>query len=161
MNIDQPIPRPAHEVSTPYASVGMRFLAMLLDGLILAIPSGIANQAAPGVGGIVIWFLYAPIFESSAARATPGKFLLGLQVTSLGGQRISLKTAALRSLMKLVSACLLFLGFVIALFTARKQGLHDLVMDTVVVPGKHTGSILDAWVDQLRSIFGSNQSPTS
>lgn len=135
----------------------MRFLAMLIDGLILAIPSGIANQAAPGVGGIVIWFMYAPIFESSAARATPGKFLLGLQVTGLAGQQISLKTAVLRSLMKLVSACLLFLGFVIAFFTERKQGLHDLVMDTVVVPGKYPGSILDAWVEQLRAIFGSSK----
>lgn len=137
------------------ASIGRRFLALCLDALILAIPSGAANHLAPGLGGLMIWFLYAPVLESSAVRGTLGKFLMGIQVVDLQGQQLNLQTATLRSLLKLVSFAILFLGFILALFTERKQALHDLIMGTQVVNGKFEGSVFDAWSARVRAIFNS------
>lgn len=141
----------------PPASIGRRFVALLLDGLIFAIPCAIANNLVPFVGGVIAWFFYAPIFESSEIRATLGKHLMGIQVTDLSGRRISLKTALIRNLMKFVSGAILLIGYIMAFFTKRKQALHDLLADTIVVYGRSEVSIPDAWVANSKAVFNAGQ----
>lgn len=146
------------EQTTPYyASIGRRFVAVLLDALILVIPAAMANHVIPVAGGILITFFYAPVLESSEVRATIGKHLMGIQVCDLAGRRISFRAAVIRYFMKIVSSVFLFLGHVVAFFTERKQALHDLVAETIVVYGRSEKSIFDAWMDQCKSIFGSQQ----
>ncbi len=136
-----------------YASIGRRFLALLLDALILLIPCALGGHLIPIIGGIAIWFLYAPILESSRIRATLGKYLVGIQVVDGLGARISLRAAVVRNLLKFASSILLFIGFFFALFTTKKQTLHDLLADTFVVYGRSEDSIGDAWVENIKGLF--------
>ncbi len=138
-----------------YASIGRRLLAFFLDGLILILPSIVANSVLPVLGGILIWFFYAPILESSELRATVGKHLVGIQVTDEMGRRISLRAAVVRNLLKVISTVLLFVGFFFALFTRRKQTLHDMLADTFVVYGRSEQAMADAWLASVKDCLSS------
>lgn len=67
------------------------------------------------------------------AGATLGKRLLRLRVVGPDGARPSPARAALRSAFAVVSAALLGLGFLLALFTRSGRGLHDVCARTWVV----------------------------
>ncbi len=138
-----------------YASLSRRFLAFLLDGLIVFFPCILGAHLIPMIGSILVWFFYFPILESSEVRATLGKYLLGIQVCDLGGRRISLRTAVIRNILKSVSSLLLFVGFIFALFTQKKQTVHDLLADTLVVYGRSNKGITDAWVERVQQLFQS------
>jgi uncharacterized RDD family membrane protein YckC len=84
--------------------------------------------------GFPAWPYYA-ILESSKMQATVGKRLFGLRVTDLEGQRIGIVRASVRHWAKVASHFLLFMGWVMAAFSSRKQGLHDLMAGTLVVWG--------------------------
>jgi uncharacterized RDD family membrane protein YckC len=75
---------------------------------------------------------YFTYFHGSTGR-TPGKMLLGLQVVSIEGGRISFGTAFLRSVGYLVSSLVFFLGYIWIAFDKRKQGWHDKIAGTVVI----------------------------
>ncbi|MGK5081717.1 RDD family protein [Bdellovibrionota bacterium FG-1] len=145
---------------TSYAPLGRRFLALLLDLMILFIPCALAGHIIPVIGSLVVLFFYAPILESSELRATLGKHLVGIQVTDPMGRRISLRAATIRNVLKFVSSMLLFIGFFFALFNPKKQTLHDLLADTLVVYGRSERPIADAWMAQIRELFQSSPAPT-
>jgi uncharacterized RDD family membrane protein YckC len=65
--------------------------------------------------------------------ATLGKRLVGIRVVGPDGGPPSPSRSAFRSLLALVSAALLGLGFLLALFTRTGRALHDLVARTWVV----------------------------
>lgn len=136
-----------------YSSILRRAGASFIDVLILAIPSMIMNSIIPVMGPVLVVLLYAPILESSEIRATLGKHLMGIQVTDLSGRRITFQAALIRIGMKFVSSCIMFIGHFFAFFTEKRQALHDLVAETVVVYGRSERAIFDAWSDQLRAIF--------
>jgi uncharacterized RDD family membrane protein YckC len=118
------------------------------------VPAVVIGSVLPLIGGILVWFFYAPVLESSAIRATIGKYLLGIQVSDLAGHRLSLKAATIRNLLKIISTVLLFIGFFVAMFTRRRQSVHDLIADSVVVYGRSEVAVADAWVDSAKSVFG-------
>jgi len=136
-----------------YASFSRRLAAAILDLLVLVIPVSFFGSLIPVLGGVAIWFLYAPFLESSRAQATIGKWLLGLQVTDQEGQRLTFGSALVRSLMKLISGAMACLPHLLALFSSRRQALHDIVAESVVVYGKSEVSLADAWVENLRLVF--------
>ncbi len=76
---------------------------------------------------------YFALLESSRWQATVGKRVCRLRVTRLDGRRISLPCAIGRYLGKFVSALILGIGFLMIAWTRRKQGLHDLMANTLVV----------------------------
>jgi uncharacterized RDD family membrane protein YckC len=84
------------------------------------------------VFGLIPHWLYYTIFESSSRKATPGKMVLGIVVTDLRGDRISLARANGRYWCKYVSKMLLYIGYIIAGFTENKQALHDIIAGTLV-----------------------------
>lgn len=144
-----------------YASFGRRLLAAFLDALILVIPAFVFNRALPILGGVLIVFIYFPLLESSEIRATIGKKLAGIQVADLSGRRITLRAAMLRCLVRVVSGMFLFIGHFFALFTARQQALHDLAAETIVVYGRSERPVVDAWIDEAKSVLGSVQMPSA
>jgi len=95
-----------------------------------------------GIGAIALLIAYGTYFESSEQRATWGKQACGLTVENLSGERLSVGTALFRQVLKLIGHVLSIIGwlifFVPVAFTARKQGLHDMVVSSVVrhEPGK-------------------------
>lgn len=78
-------------------------------------------------------WLYSASMESSQWRATLGKRIVGLQVLTSEGARLSFGPATVRHLMKFLSLFSLTLGFMMAGWTKRRQALHDIPTDSVVV----------------------------
>jgi len=144
-----------------YASLGRRAIALILDGAILLIPAALAAGLLPIAGGLIAYLLYAPVFESSVLKATPGKYLVGIEVVDLSGERLKFRAALLRNILKAVSTALLFTGFILALFSDKKQTVHDLVAESIVIYGRTEVPMFEAWLDQLKSIFNDQASPGS
>ena len=83
---------------------------------------------------LVVGWLYFAVQESSIGQATLGKKIFRLQVTRLdGATRLTFARASARYRRKLFSALPLMLGFVMVGVTAKKQGLHDFLAQTLVV----------------------------
>jgi uncharacterized RDD family membrane protein YckC len=134
--------------TTTYAGFWRRFVAWLLDGLLLSLvtlpftlqfggdaAAEAARTSAAGTISTVVGWLYYALMESSAKQATVGKMALGIIVTDLEGRRIGFGRATGRYFAKILSALILGIGFLMAAFTERKQGLHDMVASTLVVKG--------------------------
>ena len=129
--------------ATAYGGFWIRFLAYIVDSLIvfigcavIAAAAALAGEIASAIGSLVFLvgpFLYFAGMQASARQATLGKALLGLKVAGAGGDRISFLRSLGRELAKLISAFALMIGFLLAAFTQRKQALHDMVASTVVV----------------------------
>ena len=81
----------------------------------------------------VISAAYYAGFESSGKQATLGKMAVGIKVTDTEGRRLTLGRALLRWLAVFLNYITLYVGYLIAAFTERKQGLHDMVVGTLVV----------------------------
>jgi uncharacterized RDD family membrane protein YckC len=77
--------------------------------------------------------LYYALLESSTWQGTLGKRALGLEVTDLEGRRISFGRATGRFFAKIISALILWIGFIMAGFTEKKQALHDMIAGTLVI----------------------------
>ena len=134
----------------PYGSLFWRFVAFLVDSLLigvlgavidlaLGVPSGISPEviakqtSGPSLLKLAIHLLYWPLFESSVWLATPGKRLCRLKVVDMAGNRISFGRAFLRNISKILSFLPLGFGFLMAFLTIRSQTLHDKIAGTVVL----------------------------
>ena len=71
--------------------------------------------------------------EGGNSQATFGKKILNIKVTGLKGEHINYKKAFIRNICKIISALIIGIGFLMVLFTDKKQGLHDLIAETLVV----------------------------
>ena len=71
--------------------------------------------------------------ESSSLQATLGKMIFGMKVMDLNGNRISFARATGRHFAKYISSAILFVGYIMAGFTERKQALHDMLAGTLVI----------------------------
>lgn len=81
----------------------------------------------------ILGWLYYAFMESSSKQATVGKMALGLKVTDMNGGRISFLNATGRYFGKIVSHLILYIGFIMAGLTEKKQGLHDIMAGCLVV----------------------------
>ncbi|MFD0671876.1 RDD family protein [Cohnella sp. GCM10027633] len=124
-----------------YAGFWRRALAVLVDGLILLLPIMLLSRILLGPDAsddnnwveFIVMLLYKSLMESSAKQATLGKMLIGIKVTDEDGGRISFGRAAGRHLASILSGIILFIGFMMAGWTEKKQALHDLIAKTLVV----------------------------
>lgn len=145
-----------------YAGFWVRVLAAIIDAIILAIVQGLVQFAVlgsfvrstrfgePGMRpeeflgpmmsmmgtawliSVVIQSCYEAFFVSRMG-ATPGKMALGLKVVRPNGGPVDLPRAFGRYFAKMLSAMILFIGYIMVAFDAEKRGLHDMICDTRVV----------------------------
>lgn len=143
---------PVHGGDIVFAGFWKRVAAYLIDSLIVGI-AGMALAAFAlsflGVAGFGRGFLmsqmitnlisivlsagYYAWFHASHSMATPGKMAVGIKVVRVDGDRISLARGIGRYFATILSGLILGIGFLMAGFTQRKQALHDMVCDTLVV----------------------------
>jgi uncharacterized RDD family membrane protein YckC len=132
----EPAPAAAAVAVRAYAGFWTRFLATLIDWVILLAGSGLIFVASFGTVPVA-WFLIAWLYEaymtSSEWQATVGKRAMNIVVVGLDGGRISFARASGRHFAKYVSGFILFIGYIMAAFTERKQALHDMMAETLVV----------------------------
>lgn len=145
----------AHTGTTLYAGFWRRFVALIIDFIIISIAQaiiggiigfiiGITGNAPGGdlppavvgflyVVGFVIQWLYFALMESGSGQATLGKMALSIRVTDLDGQRIGFGKATGRYFGKIISSLILCIGYMMAGWTEKKQALHDMMAGTLVV----------------------------
>jgi uncharacterized RDD family membrane protein YckC len=146
------------ELRLPLAGFGPRFLAQIVDQLLLGLVAVafviIAISIMFGYGSVeeaeskmmmimavilvgvlccmVGYYLY---FEYAWNGQTPGKRLLGIRVIRCGGLPLTFREVLLRNILRLVDTLPSngFTGLVCFFATRNQQRLGDLVADTVVV----------------------------
>ena len=110
---------------TPAVVFGIIFIALII-----------------GITSLIIQWLYFALMESSSRQATLGKMALGLKVTDMRGNRVTFARATGRYFGKIVSGLILNIGYIMAAFTERKQALHDMMANCLVIvdppPYKYT-----------------------
>jgi len=86
-------------------------------------------------GDLTFWviFAYWILMESSVFQASIGKRALGIRVTDVNGAPLTFSLALGRNLLKLLSGFIVFIGFMMAGWTDKKQALHDKLTDCLVV----------------------------
>jgi uncharacterized RDD family membrane protein YckC len=135
-----------------YAGFWRRFMAIMIDELILAavalffsVSYLLTIVSKPDFEAVIITFLsnkifsfflhwlYFTLMESSSYQATLGKMAIGIMVTDYDGRRISFLRANGRYFGKFLSMLIFGIGFLMAGFTRKKQALHDMLAETLVV----------------------------
>ncbi len=160
-------PEPEVKTISYYAGFWRRFLAFILDQFFLImgvlillliiggtiivitvigkkdIPFQMIQSFFGGFGIIIFclanWFYFTSM-ESSFRQATFGKMLMKIMVADLNGRRITTGKANARYWSKFISIIPIFLGFVTAGFTSKKQAFHDKIAKTLVI-NEHHGDI--------------------
>jgi uncharacterized RDD family membrane protein YckC len=146
-------------VGENYAGFWIRFVAHIIDGIILTVVlyasliafallaigttstnySRTPDYTAMGImfilwfffAIVVVWLYYA-VQESSSAQATVGKRAVNIIVTDLNGNRVGFGTASIRIIVKSIPI-VGSIGCVMIGFSANKQGLHDMAASTYVI----------------------------
>jgi len=123
-------------VPVRHAGFWERFIAVLIDAVILSVATGSVVAATFGTGialGFFAPWLYEAFMMSSEWQATVGKRVMSITVTDINGKRMSFARATGRHFAKYISIFLLGIGFIVAAFSAKKQALHDMIAETLVV----------------------------
>ena len=81
---------------------------------------------------LLLWIYYAA-FEASPWQATPGKKLLKLYVTDFFGRSITFQRASFHSIGRMILEMTLWVGYIPAALTEKKQALHDIVSGCLVL----------------------------
>jgi uncharacterized RDD family membrane protein YckC len=113
---------------------GLENSGELTEGQAIGMAGGI--MAMVGAVWLIIFavvVLYFSLMESSKFQASIGKMAMGIKVTDMNGDRITFGKAFLRSIGKIVSSMIMYIGYIMAAFTERKQALHDMIASTLVV----------------------------
>ena len=77
--------------------------------------------------------IYFAVQEASSYQATIGKRILHLAVCDEDGERLTLTRAFARNIVRLVNWFIFSAGYLLILFTAKEQGLHDKIVHSLVV----------------------------
>jgi len=138
-----------------YAGFWKRALAFMIDFFFMWVVTLIFFSTfifAPLV--FLVSLFYFPVFHSSSLRATPGKYIMGLAVCRPDDSQLDFKCALIRYFCEMITSCTFGIGYLMAVFTEKKQTLHDYLADTVVVEGQYSDlNPWQAWMAQLRYLF--------
>jgi len=136
-----------------YAGFWKRLAAWVIDSLILILPDitlsfvlfNMVNankidridpetfKGAYYISSIIIGWIYFTTMEASRYQGTLGKLLIRIKVTDLNGNKITFLDANGRLFGKIISGFIFGIGFIMIAFTPKKQGLHDRMMDCLVL----------------------------
>ena len=150
-----------------YGGFWLRFVAVFIDGIILAIPMGILQAVVfaslgmsmarmtpnPDAAPAEVFAMLAPMFGMIGLSAlfgmvlgctyetffivkfgaTPGKMAVGVKVVRPDGSGIQVGRAIGRYFSKMLSAMILYIGYIMAGFDSQKRALHDIICDTRVI----------------------------
>jgi uncharacterized RDD family membrane protein YckC len=137
---EQPGEEPAKQgaASGPRAGFWQRFGAVLIDGILLAVIGFILGAALKGAGSalaLLIGIAYFVYLEGGPTGQTLGKKALGIRVISFDtGGSIGYGRAFIRYIGRIVSAVVIYIGYLWMLWDKEKQCWHDKFAGDVVVP---------------------------
>ncbi|AZS85527.1 RDD family protein [Streptomyces griseoviridis] len=134
------VPQYGYGGQPPYAHWGLRFLATLVDGLIILVPYllVLVGRKVPvlmligflAVIGVAVWLL----FQEGKTGQTPGKKALGIRlVRESDGQPLGFGMAFVRRLAHFLDSVACYLGWLWPLWDAKKQTFADKVCASIVI----------------------------
>ena len=168
-----PAPVKEESASPPIklASVGKRWIAILIDGVIVAVPTIMimsisdtflalntamlsADDAITAeafaqfqndfiIINLMVSAAYNLFFMTGFNGQTPGKMMLGLRAVKKNGARFTLVDALLRNVIGYTLSGMFLLGYLWALFDRESQTWHDKIVGTVVID-ERAGKMIDA-----------------
>ena len=120
------------------ASTKKRFLAVAIDAIILFlawyVPKhlGLTSGKESLLQVFLAWFAFTlPVIAGPGA--TPGGIIMGLRIVSLKGEPCQAVRATFRALFSLLSMGLCGMGYALVLMHPRRQALHDLFTNSLVI----------------------------
>ncbi|ULG73626.1 RDD family protein [Macrococcus brunensis] len=139
-------------INSTHAGFGVRMVAFLIDGIVVgSLKAIILNPLAKLFDWDLSSYVWAPIFsiENIASsmifflyfilmtwffRATLGKMLMGLKVISANDKPLNFLQVVTREWFgRYISGFPGYLLYLVVLFNPNKQGIHDMLSDTVVI----------------------------
>lgn len=163
-----------------YAGFWRRFVGWLIDFLILIIishwvtifASSLISSPIPdsltitsitsavlGTAAVIVVIDFIVmvayyLLEATPLQATIGKYIAGIRITDERGSRISYGKAVLRRVYSLLSIVIIFIGYIVAAFTPRKQTIHDMLAKTVVTVNRQRKGVTLVGIVTLTIILG-------
>lgn len=140
-----------------YGEFWRRFVAVLVDGIIMSVVGFIVGAAAGVLGAAtgmmsteagallfqvllqLVSIALGIIYEVAFIRkydATPGKLAMGLKLVRANGDRLSVGRIIGRYFAKWVSALILCIGYLMAAWDPEHRTLHDRMCDTRVIKSR-------------------------
>ncbi|WP_304544561.1 RDD family protein [Sulfurimonas microaerophilic] len=130
-----------------FIGFGKRLGAFMIDAIIIFVVwqflmgllFGLGLRGEETIGKVVvivyslIYFSYFIFLESSKKQATLGKRIFKIKVVNHEGERLSIANSAGRNFGRILSGLILGIGYLMVLFTPKKQALHDKLAKTYVV----------------------------
>lgn len=122
-----------------YSGISRRFIASIIDIFVIILLFMFLELITETLDENLFYILFSLTMwayfvfqESSTLKSTVGKQAVNIVVTDLNGNRISFMQATKRFILKILSVIPFFTGFLLILFTSKKQAFHDIVAKTVV-----------------------------
>lgn len=118
------------------ADVGTRFVALIIDGIILGLITSVlfwGGRETGGLVGFIIGVGYQWYFLTQQNGQTPGKRLMGIRVVKANGAPLEAMDVIIRYIGYYINSFVFMLGWIWALFDSENQGWHDKLASTYVV----------------------------
>ncbi len=117
-----------------------RFLALGMDACICAgiyfILRLLGTESSRMFIFLVFWGWVCFALPTARRGGSPGMLATGLLVTDLEGKRPRLVRSSCRALLSVLSAGIFGMGFMLYFFTRRRQTLHDMYTNTLVLDAR-------------------------
>lgn len=146
-----PPPAPGQQIQAPLSGFWRRLVALIVDSLIVAIVAGVVSlgielllhvTTTGGTGGIrgTVGFVLGLIYFGwlwSTRGQTVGYMAMGIRLIRSDGSNIGVGRALLRYILIELSFGFCLIPAIVSAFMIalgqRKQAIHDLLVDTVVI----------------------------
>lgn len=118
------------------ADLGARFLAAIIDGIILGVITGLlvgVGREAGGVVSFLIGLLYHGYFWTRQEGQTPGKKAMGIRVVKMDGSPLREADALVRFVGYTINSVVAMIGWIWVFIDKDHRGWHDLFAGTMVV----------------------------
>lgn len=117
------------------------------DQLVVIRGDVLYGKYSPVFGGVTIFLLYFTFLTWILRVKTPGKWLMGIRVVPLDGNKLSLWNSFGRAGGYMASVSMGGLGFFEAFWHPNRQTVHDRISGTVVVDERREKNKSDKTVD--------------
>ena len=132
--------KPKRAIDAPLASIESRFVALIIDSMLLGAVAGagwFGTRHGAGAGlGFFVGLAYQWFFLTQNSGQTVGKMLMGIRVIKTSGEPLQATDAILRYLGTYLNSAVLMLGWLWATWDENRQGWHDKIANTIVVKAR-------------------------
>ncbi len=118
------------------ADVGTRFIALIIDNIVLGLIGALLFNFGGNTGGVITFIIgaaYHWYFLTRQDGQTPGKRIMKIRVIKADGGTLDDATAIIRYVGYYINSAIFMIGWLLAFFDENNQGLHDKIVSTYVV----------------------------